>query len=116
MIGQHGIDSGSTFILELTKGNVRIPDGDILSARGQVNGSNDLDENLTYFAADSRIVSNPELNVEELEKITPNPLHPLDFLGVRVEISKPFATELLNTNTEGHSDIDPIEMIERPEA
>jgi hypothetical protein len=116
MIGQAGVDSGSTFILELAKESVRIPDGDLLSARGQVNGANDLDGNLTYIAADSRIVSNPELDGEKLERISPNPLHPLDFIGVRVELSKPFGSSLLNLKTHGAPEIEHPEVIERPEA
>ena len=86
MLGQSGVDSGEEFIKELTKANSQIPTGNLLGSRGQVSGYNQLDEDLTYFAADSRI-----LRDSVIERIEPNPLHPLDFVGVRVELSKSFS-------------------------
>jgi hypothetical protein len=116
MIGRAGVDSGATFILDLLKGSKHIPDGGLLGSRGAVSGANESDETLTYVAADSRISLGPEMEGSGLERISPNPVHPLDFLGVRVELSKPFDVGLLSAHiTTDHAEQD-IETIKPPEA
>lgn len=116
MIGQPGVDSGATFILDLGKGSKQIPDGNLLGAQGQVGGFNELDDNLTYIAADSRIDTSPEFEQMKFEKISHNPLHPLDFLGVRVELSKPFDSSLLHKKEAETSVVEETDFIKPPEA
>jgi hypothetical protein len=116
MIGQPGVDSGATFILDLAKGNKHIPHGNLLGAQGQVGGFNELDENLTYIAADSRIDTPREFEQMKFEKIAHNPLHPLDFLGVRVELSKPFNSSLFSKKDEESSVAEETDFIKPPEA
>lgn len=116
MIGQSGLDSGATFILDLAKGSRQIPDGNLLGAQGQVGGFNELDENLTYIAADSRIEASQEFEQAKLEKISHNPLHPLDFLGVRVELSKPFNSSLFGKKETESSVTEESDYIKPPEA
>jgi hypothetical protein len=116
MIGQPGVDSGATFILDLAKGTRQVPDGNLLGARGKVSGSNELDDNLTYIAADSRIDITPEFERINFERISHNPLHPLDFLGVRVELSKPFNSGLFRTEATDAQESDQPEEPEAPEA
>lgn len=116
MIGQPGVDSGATFILDLGKGSRQIPDGNLLGARGKVSGSNELDANLTYIAADSRIDVSPEFEEMKFERISHNPLHPLDFLGVRVELSKPFNASLFNKDGNNVPVAEETEYIKPPEA
>jgi hypothetical protein len=116
MIGQPGVDSGATFILDLAKANRQIPDGNLLGARGKVSGSNELDDNLTYIAADSRIDVSPEFEEMKFERLSHNPLHPLDFLGVRVELSKPFNSSLFHKEDTSTAFDDESHDIKPPEA
>ena len=93
MLGQQGLDSGEKFIADLLQGNTQIPSGNLLNARGNVSGCNHLDDGLTYVAADSRILKNATV-----ERIQPNPIHPLDFVGIRVELSKSFSAKELGSS------------------
>jgi hypothetical protein len=90
MLGQKGVDSGEKFIGDLENGSGQIPSGNLLNSKGNVSGSNRLDEELTYVGADSRI-----LKGATVDRIKLNPMHPLDFIGTRVELSKSFSTKEL---------------------
>jgi hypothetical protein len=81
-----------------------------------VGGFNELDDNLTYIAADSRIDTTPEFEQMKFEKISHNPLHPLDFLGVRVELSKPFNSSLFSKKEAETSVAEEADYIKPPEA
>lgn len=99
MLGQKGVDSGEKFIGDLENGSGQIPSGDLLNSKGNVSGSNLLDEELTYVGADSRI-----LKTANVDRIQLNPVHPLDFIGTRVELSKSFSTKELAQAVELNSD------------
>lgn len=93
MLGQQGVDSGEKFIGELAQGSGQIPSGNLLNAKGNVSGINSLDDELTYVGADFRILK--DLDVDRIKL---NPQHPLDFIGIRVELSKSFSVREIESS------------------
>jgi hypothetical protein len=87
--------NGDAFILELADADTKIPSGDLLDSTGKVGGYNEVEPSLTYLGADSRVLSTGIEKDTRFEGIESNPYHPLDFIGVRVELSRPFSSDSL---------------------
>jgi len=95
-----GNETGESFIEALLPGSTQIPSGNLLSSSGQVLGSSDIDSQITFVAIDQRMMRD-----KDVRRIDSNELHPLDFVGVRVEFSKPFSAEKIRSSDE-HIDKD----------
>lgn len=95
LLGKMAERNGDAFIFEIATSDKSIPAGDLLDSAGKVGGLSDLDQSVTYLGADSRVVKDADSLGSQFNSIEPNPHHPLDFIGVRVELSKTFSPNSL---------------------